>query len=175
LVDAQGNIDPSTPFMFDYDEVTEIVCKKIDYPLLTVSGGEFTTIANNVSVGNFSRGIYITRPNTLVKGLKHYVTGEGAVGSAYSAFFSAVNTANVTFLDCVVSGHKIYYSNGVGTGTYDIGANTSINIVWKNCTQSNMFTENGSVRGDIWGVMGSNRCKNLTFDNCVLSRFDAHC
>ncbi len=175
LVDAEGNIDPSTPFMFDYDEVTEIRCKKIEYPLLTILGGEFTTVANNVTGANFSRGIYITRPNTLVKNLKHYVTGEGDVGSAYSAFLSAVNTVNVTFLDCVVTGHKTYYINGVGNGTYDISASTSANITWKGCVQSNMFTEGGALKSGIWGVMGSNRCKNLTFDNCVLSRFDAHC
>ena len=28
--------------------------------------------------------------------------------------------------------------------------------------------------GKYWGIMGSNYCKNLLFDNCTFSRFDAH-
>ena len=28
---------------------------------------------------------------------------------------------------------------------------------------------------DYWGLMGSNFCKELHLDGCVISRFDAHC
>lgn len=33
---------------------------------------------------------------------------------------------------------------------------------------SNQLSENR------WGVIGSNRCKNLTFNHCVLNRMDSH-
>ena len=57
-------------------------------------------------------------------------------------------------------------------GTYDTQAARANNVTWKNCTQSdplNRFSQG------YWGVMASNYVKNLTFDGCALTRFDAHC
>jgi hypothetical protein len=38
-----------------------------------------------------------------------------------------------------------------------------------NCSQTNDINDVG-----YWGILGSNYCKNLVYDNCTLSRFDAH-
>ena len=38
-----------------------------------------------------------------------------------------------------------------------------------NCSQTNDINDTG-----YWGILGSNYCKNLVYDNCILSRFDAH-
>ena len=54
-------------------------------------------------------------------------------------------------------------------GTYDFAASASNNILWKNCTEFTDITDNTR-----YGVMQTNNCKNLTYDGCVLSRFDAH-
>ena len=61
-------------------------------------------------------------------------------------------------------------------GSYDIGGNCANNIYYKNCRQSNFFYPNGmpSLNEFTWGIMGSNYCKNITYDTCLLSRFDAH-
>ena len=58
-------------------------------------------------------------------------------------------------------------------GSYELTAGTSTNITWKNCTQSNMFQEDGSIKSG--GMMGTNYCKNLRFENMFVCSFDAHC
>jgi hypothetical protein len=63
----------------------------------------------------------------------------------------------------------------VGMGTYAISAHDSNNVIWKNCTQSNFYADDGvNFRREVWSIMGSSGCKNLTYDNSLLSRLDAH-
>ena len=38
-----------------------------------------------------------------------------------------------------------------------------------NCSQTNDINDNR-----YWGIFASNYSKNISFDNCILSRFDAH-
>jgi hypothetical protein len=54
-------------------------------------------------------------------------------------------------------------------GTYDLLVNRALNVSFVNCSQTNDINDN-----TYWGVLGSNYCKNLLYDNCTLSRFDAH-
>ena len=176
LIDAEGNIDPTTLFMFDYEKITSINVYRINAEPITVEGGEFTTIANNrKSSYYFSRGINIERSNVTVKGVEHYITGEGETGAPYSHFLKMIYSNNVLVEDCVFSAHKTYYnSEGTGIGTYDINVDKCINVIFKSCTQSNFFNEDGSLVYGKWGVMASGQAKNITYDSCVLSRFDAH-
>ncbi len=175
LVDEKGNIDPDTPLLWDYTAVTKITAYRADERPLTVCGGEFTTIANNsTSTKYFGRGIEIRRSNTVVRDVIHKITGEGDVGSPYTGFYSIRNANNILLENCVMTGHKTYKKIGnagttVSMGTYDTSANRANNVVWRGCTQTNSITNS-----TYWGVMASNFCKNLTYDSCELSRFDAH-
>jgi len=54
-------------------------------------------------------------------------------------------------------------------GSYDLSINRALNISFINCSQTNDINNSG-----YWGILGSNYCKNLLYDNCILSRFDAH-
>ena len=54
-------------------------------------------------------------------------------------------------------------------GTYDITVNRALNVSFVNCSQTNEIDDNR-----YWGIMGSNYSKNLLYDNCTFSRFDAH-
>jgi hypothetical protein len=54
-------------------------------------------------------------------------------------------------------------------GTYDITVSVANNVTFKNSSQTNSITDT-----KYWGIMGSNYCKNLTYDGCTFSRFDAH-
>ena len=47
--------------------------------------------------------------------------------------------------------------------------NRVLNVSFVNCTQTNDINDR-----TYWGVMASNYSKNLLYDNCVWSRFDAH-
>ena len=70
--------------------------------------------------------------------------------------------------------------SGTTMGSYDISGTNANAITWKDCVQSNFWKDEkaGTVyseQKDFWGIMGTNYCKNLTYDGCTLSRFDAHC
>jgi hypothetical protein len=54
-------------------------------------------------------------------------------------------------------------------GTYDISPNRLLNLSFVHCSQTNDIND-----GRYWGIMGSNFCKNIVYDNCTFSRFDAH-
>ena len=179
LVDKDGNIDPSTPLIFDYDEVTSIIAYSVDDKPITLQGGTFTTYANlggNASKWcGYHRGIQVSRSNTTVKNVVHLVEKEPEITDAaskevscpYVGFFYAKLANNVLFDSCVMTSHLKYKH-----GTYDTQAARANNVTWKNCTQSdplNRFSQG------YWGVMASNYVKNLTFDGCALTRFDAHC
>ena len=186
IVDANGNISPDTPLIWDYEDVTGITVMSIADRPITIQGGSFTTRANQVTSKSnyYARGICIERSNVTVYNVKHYLTDQPDTvdGSCpYTGFFYANNTANTTFDSCVMTSHRTYKTTQadgdvVSQGNYDIQAKNSYNILWLNCTQSNDHNANKDEEGfELWGVMASNYCKNLKFDGCKLSRFDAHC
>lgn len=176
LVDKNGNVDENTPILWDFDQITEITALPVDETLLTVSGGRFTTIANKESskYNYYARGIAIRRSNVVVEGLEHRITGEGDYGAPYGGFINIGNCSHVTVRNTLLTGHKVYRTIGsagtpVSMGTYDININRALNITFENCSQTNDINN-----AEYWGIMGSNYCKNLVYDHCTFSRFDAH-
>lgn len=176
LVDENGNIDADTPLIWDFDAITNAVAYPVDAETLTVKGGFFTTIANNApsEYNYYTRGIQVRRSNTVIDGIYHDIINEGKTGAPYSAFVSLSTCADVTVKNGTFTGHKKYATIGsagssVQMGTYDLGAATSVNAQFVNCKQTNSITDS-----DYWGIAGTNYCKNLVYDGCALSRFDAH-
>lgn len=176
LVDENGNISPDTPLIWDFDAITGATAYPIDTKTLTIKGGKFTTLANNApsEYNYYARGIQVRRSDTVIDGIYHDVKNEGKTGSPYSAFVSLSCCADVTVKNSTFTGHKKYVTIGsagteVSMGTYDIGAATAVNARFINCNQTNDITD-----GDYWGIAGTNYCKNLVYDGCVFSRFDAH-
>ena len=207
LIDAEGNVDPTTPIMFDYPELTKIVAIRTDIPTIVVENGIFTHRVNRTQViernedGSVKkkniiyiyRGMVIARSNTIVRGIENYMDGEitveeqakGLAGPSYHGFFDAHNASNITIENCVLSAKRYF---GVA-GTYGFGAQLTNNIVLKNCRQSNFYLKD--ERGNdttvtsmevspitktriYWGLGGSNFCKNMVYDSCEITRFDAH-
>ncbi len=176
IVDKNGNVDMNAPIIWDFDQITDINALPIDETTLTITGGRFTTIANNAEskYTYYSRGIAIRRSNVLVNGLEHRITGEGDHGAPYGGFISVGDCTSVTVQNTILTGHKTYQTIGsaglpVSMGTYDISPNRALNLSFVNCRQTNDIND-----GKYWGIMGSNFCKNIVYDNCTFSRFDAH-
>lgn len=175
FVDAQGRVDPKTPIIWDFNQCTDIEALPVDEKLLTLRGGRFATVANaSESTSYHARGISIRRSNVLVDGLEHHITGEGKEGPPYSGFINVSSCANVEVRNTVVSGHKTYDKIGsagqqVPMGSYDISLNRALNVALLNVTQANDILDRSR-----WGIIGTNFCKNLLYDGCKLSRFDAH-
>ena len=177
VADADGRIEETSAIIWDYDHITGTKAWPVDTTLLTIRGGVFTTIANRAEskYNYFIRGIDVRRSNVLVEGVTHYVEGElEEHGAPYYAFLWVREAADVTFRDCLLTPRRIYWTIGSAgiparMGSYDLGANSSVNVRWENCTQT-IDIDNPSY----WGLFTSNHCKNLTMERCRISRFDAH-
>lgn len=176
FADKNGNLDMHAPIIWDFDQVTDMTVLPIDEKTLTITGGRFTTIANKAEskYTYYNRNIAIRRSHVIVQGLEHRVVGEGEHGAPYGGFINIGDCAFVTVKNTVLTGHKTYVTIGaagkpVSMGTYDISVNRALNISFINCSQTNDINDR-----TYWGIMGSNYCKNLLYDSCVLSRFDAH-
>jgi len=175
-VDKNGIVDMNAPIIWDFDEITDISALPIDENIITITGGRFTTIANQVQTDDkyFSRGFSIKRSNVIFSGMEHYITGEGEFGAPYNGFLNIKDCYSVTFRNMILTGHKVYQfaKNGysaLSKGTYDIAPSRAINLSFINCRQSNDINDK-----TYWGIIGSNFCKNIVLDSCTFSRFDAH-
>jgi len=167
LVDGDGNVDPDTPIIWDYDQITSITAIPIDPETLTIKGGHFTTIANKVVGGDqyYGRGIRVARSNVVIDGFEHYVTGEpNAVCAPYSGILVLSDCAQVLVQNSVFTGRRQAFH-----GSYDFTLSNCANVTFRDCAQANSIHDNA-----YWGVMGANYIKNVVYDGVSFSRFDAH-
>jgi len=176
IVDNNGNVDSNAPIIWDFEQITDITALPIDDKKLTIKGGRFTTIANRAAskYTYYHRNISIKRSNVIVDGLEHRITDEQDHGAPYAGFLFISNCVDVTVQNTILTGHKTYETIGaagepVSMGTYDIGVNRALNVSFVNCEQTNDINDT-----KYWGIIASNFSKNLVYDNCTFSRFDAH-
>ena len=146
LVDADGNVDPSTPIQYDYHTLTKITRYSVGEKPISVGNGKVITIAPNPkeycpdyenNYCYYARGINVERSNTTVYNIKHVVQGEDmtieidrngdgvidkwgadkSYGVPYMGFFSFKKCNNAVMTDCLVQGHQAYsFYQSVGTG-----------------------------------------------------------
>lgn len=176
IVDKNGSVDTDAPIIWDFEEITEISALPLDETTLTITGGRFTTIANKAEskYTYYKRNLAIRRSNVVVDGLQHRVTGEDDHGAPYGGFIDIKDCAYVKVKNTLLTGHKTYNTIGaagkpVNMGSYDLLVNRALNVSFEYCTQTNDINDR-----TYWGVLGSNYSKNLLYDHCILSRFDAH-
>ena len=189
LVDGDGNIDASTPWLFDYGSVTEITAYRIDEPTLLIENAYVLTRSSQVNLvdkyAEINRGFLVKRPNTHIRNIEHRVINEiykgeikdgvPFIGHSYYGIINVQKTHNV-LIENVVFQARVYYLQG----TYDLIAETVNSLTLKNCSQNNFFSHENPQRplepsfGKWWGVAGTNYCKNLVYDGCKLTRYDAH-
>ena len=176
VVDQDGNVDVDAPIIWDFDQITDITALPMDEKPLNITGGQFTTVANKAEskYTYYSRNIAIRRSNVIVDGLEHRITGEGDQGAPYGGFINISDCSYVTIKNTILTGHKTYQTIGtagepVSMGSYDISVSRALDVSFVNCSQTNDINDRR-----YWGILGSNYCKNLLYDSCTLSRFDAH-
>ena len=175
IVDADGNV--KNLVNYDYDEITEAYYRCADDKPITIKGGKFVTIANQAEsfYHYHGRGFSITRSNVTIDGIKHFVYGEGEHGAPYGGFFAVTESYNVTLENCLLTPHFIYKTESkvpgqlVNMGSYDINFSTSLNCTIKGIRQTVDIFDNR-----YWGLIHTNFCKDLTIEDCIMSRYDAH-
>ena len=174
LVNPDGSL-PS-PVTFDFDEITACAARTLPETSLTVTGGTFTTIANRreSKYDYHSRNISVRRSKTALSGITHRVTDEPDHGAPYGGFLTISGCAKVDIADCLLTGHRIYWTMGTGgvmvpMGSYDINCSGAAGVTFRRVTQTTDIMDR-----NYWGLIGTNHCRDLMFEDCVLSRFDAH-
>ena len=188
VVDENGNIDETTPWLFDYKKITSITAYRIDEPTLTFENVFVLTKASQVNLvdkyNEINRGIWISRPNTHVRNFEHKVINEiykgelqnGVPFIGHSSYFFTVDRTHNVLVENSVFQARVYYLQG----TYDFTASMVNALTFKNCNQNNFFSHDDPQRplkpsfGKWWGVAGTNFCKNLVYDSCRFTRYDAH-
>ena len=216
IVDEDGNIDESTPVVFDFTEISSINIIPIDDTPITINGGHFKTIANQALevvthwlngeqvtyndyrnvYHSYGRGFKISRANVTLTNIRHKMEGEvnpidsstgnyatTGCGYPYYGFFFFDTANSVDVINCDLTGHVVYYedksqfSNSSGTASSSVAMGTYDFVVeYSNDISFDGLEMRGTDIGDgkYWGIMSSNGCKNLHFNNCVISRIDAH-
>lgn len=184
LVNANGDIDPDTPVVWDYKNITEIWAIPIDEKPITIMGGEFHTLANEINATKYEqvdRGIAVYRSNVTLCNIKHTVEQVQEYRAAYAGIFKINNCNNVHVYRCEIFCHKDTYFTKVNEdgstakvllGSYELGANLANNVRYEQVVQTNLFKEDGSLLNS--GLMGTNFCKNMFFIDSTIARFDAH-
>ena len=181
LVDADGNIDPTTPVTWNYPTVDRAFAIPVDETPITIRGGDFLTLANEINPDRYistARNIDIRRSNVTVDGVKHRIEQVKDYRSAYGGFFNVADCNNVTIRNCEIMCHRdVFFKNDAGQnvllGSYEFLATCTNNLTYENCVQTNLFDENGKLISQ--GLMGTNYCRNLSMIGCTVARFDAHC
>ena len=176
MVDGVGTI--LNDINRDYPTVTRAIAKSAEDKPITVDGGVFITTANKApsKYTYHHRNIRIRRSNVTVKGLTHYIIGEGEHGAPYEGFISANECYNFTLDSCLLTPHFIYWTESqipgklVPMGTYGISLGAVIGVRLINIRQTIDINDRR-----YWGLMGSNFSKDVHLSGCVMSRFDAHC
>ena len=176
VLDKDGNVDPMTPVIWNWENYTTAKVIPVDEKALTVKGGTFTTIVNQEESRPrfYTTGIGIFRSNTVIDGVEHYVIDEGKESAPYYGFFNTEDCAFVTIKNGVVTPHWTHTNNPTGhgiasQGTYDLCSTRAAYLTYENLIQSNDIMDD-----TYWGIMASKFCKNITLDGCKFSRFDAH-
>ena len=180
LVDKDGNIDPSTPLMWDYETVSSYTVYYAEDNPISIVGGKFTTIYNQEECvyESYSRGIWVRRSNVTIKDVEHTNVGEGETGCPSGGFTIFHNCYNVLFENIVYDNMKSFYEEKNGSrvvmGSYEIAGQQSVNVEWRNCTQRDFWRDEEEKYAASGGIMGTSYNKNLSFIGCRLSSFDAH-
>ena len=190
FVNANNEISEETPLLFDYPAIEKINIFRADPAPITICGGLFRQIATRADMpwAYVNRGFWIQRSNVTFDGLVHYVENQ-PLGSAtrtdengqpiyndggpnYNGFLFPHHSNNLLVKNVKLSG-RVHYRQG----SYDVGGAYANKIIFKNCSQYNMFEEEDKMfreTGGYWGIQGTNGCKNVEYIDCDLSRFDAH-
>lgn len=165
IIDNTGKI--LTPIYFSFDSITSITLYPLEKEVLYIGNASIRTKENtyNGDSSYIQRGILCKRNNTIIYGINHIVDESDVEGPAPSRGIIYFNTcSNVVVKDSFVSSRRQH--NNIGT--YEINYYKVVNATMENVIDKYILDTSR------WGCHTSNYLKNLTVNNCQLSRVDAH-
>ena len=180
LVDAEGNIDPSTPLQWSYTQVDTVYKYSINERPITVGNVIVETYFNNApsEYTYYARNIKINRSNATVENVTWEIThARGDTGAPYNGLISAEFCHNATVRNYTYEKPPQFYTetataSNVVMGTYGLSATNVNQIIWDGINQTDIRDDMGVPHTK--GATGSNYCKNMILKNSKMSLFDAH-
>ena len=170
-----GNVDPTTPILHNFDTITHLSIYPIDKKTLTVKGGEFVVkkramtpdelATYTASNRYFAIGISVQRHKTVLDGIR-YVRNEGELeGTRSIRFLEITYASNVTVQNCLFTAQIPVNS----VGAYGISVWYSLDVLLLNCEQTQSITD-----GAFWGITTTGYTKNIVGDHVKFNRFPSH-
>lgn len=178
LVDAEGNIDESTPLMWTYTRIDEAFMYPVETVRpITVGNAKVDKISNCAPADYkyYNRGIAIRRSRTTLKNITYNHIDEGTIGDPYTGFVAAEYCSDILIKNYTYNSPICYRDavNGVEMGTYSLNSKAVNNIVHDGLNQTNYQRVEGEGT-KIISAHGSNFCKNMYVVNSRIAYFDAH-
>lgn len=185
LVHKNGDIDPSTPILFEYPELTNVMIERLDEDPILVQNATIESIGNDTNIGKgasayLSRGIRVTRPNTTIKNLVHVITGEIPMGTPVDAVTGEIvegyhyggklgdkgvgNIINSTTGQPVTDGSIVPFMGYAHTAFINVANTSNIDII--GCTfQARTYYKQGTYDISV------TRSNDIVFKECLQSNF----
>ena len=188
LVDKDGNIDPSTPILFEYSKLTQVKVYRLDEKPIVLENGTVESLGNHVNVytpgpkgspeAYLSRSINVTRPHTVIRNIKHVITGEIPMGTPvyagtgniaegyhYTGEDKGLGKIIHTVSNKEVTDGSIVPFMGYGHGAF-ISVNETSHVLVETCVfQARMYYNTGTYDISI------HRANDVTFKDCTQSNF----
>ena len=181
-----------------HSNFSHISIRRVDDEPITVKNGKFERYSNEVVAETgfqniyhaYSRGISVSRSNVTLDNVDHKILwepdmptsgygqnekGEFKQGYPYGGFLLFSSCFNCNAIGCDLNAHTCFYehkdstANPTAMGSYDLNITSSCSIYLEGITNGVDHCDN-----QYWGIMHSNKSKDLNFKNCTMNRFDAH-
>ena len=181
VIDENGNIDPTTPFLLDYEKVTSITVHRIDVEPITIQNATVYETASIINLGpggyhSYNHGINVSRPNTTVKNLTHIIEGEISKNAPVR------EDENGLCYDVTKEGFSysngLIYKNGTEYKGDDVKPFTgpSFGAFLQVSSTHNTLIENCVFQARVHYVegtydIGANTANKIVFKNCTQSNF----
>ncbi len=180
LIDGEGNIDPSTPLLHDYRDITNVIIQRQDVEAITVKNATVKTLAPRINNQNncyVNRNFAIERPHVTFENIQHSVIGEipraepvrcDAEGLSYSVASEGYTGRGRCVYD---KNGNLYEGDDIKTfygPSYNgfVYVDLTNDVHFKNCSfQSRVLYLEGTY--DI----AANSANNIVFEDCTQLNF----
>jgi len=179
VIDENGNLDPDTPFMFDYKEVTEVRIQRLDVKPISIGNAKIISRASRVNLNNvyhgIRRGFNIMRPHTRFYDVEHVITGEIP---KYAPVYEDENGLSYVAEGFTYAQGKIYDKNGNEYSGTDVKAFTghSYSGLYQFSDTHDLLVENVVFQSRTYYLQGTydilgSQANKIIFKNCSQNNF----
>ena len=175
IIDSEENV--KNDIQWDFETITDFTIYPIPNSELNIKNGNFITNAldgeNEITytkrgggkIAYLARNICVYQSsNVKLSNINHTLTKDTLSGSYAGFIYTRICTdIELTNMQLFARKHGL-----AGRSTYDLNIYGTVNITCQNITSNDILNDSR------WGIVATYFSKDVTFENCVLNRIDAH-